>query len=396
MEEPCGIRRRTWAEVDLDAVRQNYLAVRQTLSKETKLCCVIKADAYGHGAMALGRFYEKIGADFFAVSNIEEALQLRAHRITRPILILGYTPEECASLLAAHDISQCVYSLEYGGRLARYAEQAHLQVKIHIKLDTGMGRIGFLCRDESESELGDALAVCRMESLIPEGIFTHCSVADGGAEGDGFTRQQFDCFMKGVAYLERNGVTFAIRHFANSATIFDHPDYHLDMVRAGIVLYGLPPSQMMRNLPSMIPAMSLRSVISHCKQLRKGESISYGRTFVAQQEMTVATVPIGYADGYLRQNQYTNGYLTLKDRQAPIIGRVCMDQLMVDVTDIPCKAGDVVTVFGQGGREAEELARENRTIGYEILCSVGTRVPRIYIENGKTVEIMDYLCSEEQ
>ncbi|MBQ9085799.1 MAG: alanine racemase [Clostridia bacterium] len=395
MNDVQGLRRRTWAEVDLNRIRHNYRAVREAVPEQTKICCVIKADAYGHGAVALAALYEKLGADWFAVSNLEEALQLRHHQITLPILILGYTPEECAPLLAKHRISQCVYSRDYGFKLAREARKAGVRIRIHIKLDTGMGRIGFLSRGEDSLEWADALAVCQEDFLIPEGIFTHCAVADGGESGDEYTDRQFQCFMEGVSYLENAGVKFSIRHFANSAVIFDHPKYHLDMVRAGIVLYGLMPSGQMRRLPKLLPAMSWKSVISHCKLLHPGDTVSYGRTFIADREMRIATVPVGYADGFWRINQQNNGCLSVHGQSAPIVGRICMDQLMLDVTEIPCEIGDVVTIFGTDGKEAEELAEKNDTIGYEILCSVGTRVPRLYREEGIFCGYMDYIYPED-
>lgn len=385
-----GIRRRTWTEIDLDKAEQNYQKVKTAVGDSVKICCVIKANAYGHGAIRMASFYQKLGADYLAVSNIEEALQLRKKKIVTPILILGYTPEECAGILAIHGITQTVYSYEYGLRLSECAKRLGVKVKIHIKLDTGMGRIGFLCRKSANNELEEAKEICSRESLIPEGIFTHFAVADENTDGDGFTAEQLDQFLYGVSYLKEKGIEFSIRHCANSAAIFDHPECHLDMVRAGIVLYGLKPSEKLRQLPELQPVMALKSVISHKKEVYPGETVSYGRTFLANRKTTVATVPIGYADGLWRANGMSECYMLVNDRYAPIIGRICMDQLMLDVSEIDCHEGDIVTVFGADRVcSADAIARRNGTINYEIVCAIGERVPRAFICNGRIHDWQD-------
>ena len=385
-----GVRRRTWAEIDLDAAKKNFDTVRSAVGTEVKLCCVIKANAYGHGAVRMASFYQKMKADYLAVSNIEEALQLRKKKIIVPILILGYTPEECAGILAVNQITQTVYSYSYGKRLAKCADHMGVQVKIHIKLDTGMGRIGFLCRRESKDELEQASEICRMTSLIPEGIFTHFAVADESMDGEDFTLEQLDQFQYGVSYLEERGIHFSIRHCVNSAAIFDYPQAHLDMVRAGVVLYGLKPSEKLRHAPDLQPIMTLKSVISHVKEVFPGETISYGRTFLAKRKMTVATVPIGYADGLWRANGTTECYMLVNGKYAPIIGRICMDQLMLDVSEIDCKVGDVVTVFGADRVcSVDSIACRNGTINYEIICAIGERVPRAFLTNGKIKKWQD-------
>ncbi len=384
---------RTWAQVDLDAVRQNFRTIRGALPAGVKLCCVVKANAYGHGASKVAPLYEQMGADWFAVSNIEEALQLRRCGVTRPVLILGYTPASCADVLARENLSQCVYSADYGRLLSQQAEQGGVTVKIHIKLDTGMGRLGFQVPGNGEDSVAGAAAVCRLPGLEPEGVFTHFASADEGALGDDFSNRQIDRFVSAVNQLKAEGITFAIRHCANSAALSDHPECRLDMVRAGIVLYGLQPSGDLRQPLPLTPAMSLKSVVSHVKTVAPGTTVSYGRTFVAEKEMRIATVPIGYADGFWRQNSLHQVALTLHGQRAPILGRVCMDQLMLDVTHIPEVAiGDVATVFGTAPAvTAEELAAANSTIGYEVVCAVGERVPRVYVENGQTVDLLDNL-----
>lgn len=388
-----NIRRRTWAEIDLDSARKNYLAVRGATPAGAKVCCVIKANAYGHNAVTLGALYESLGADFLAVSNIEEALQLRRHGISLPVLILGYTDEGCARLLAENNISQCVYSYEYAKALSKSANACGVKIKIHIKLDTGMGRIGFLCRG-GKSELDRALEVCREDCFITEGIFTHFPVADEGEDGREYTGEQFRLFCDAADYLEKNGVSFDLRHCANSAAAASYPEYALDMVRAGLVLYGMCPSEKV-SFPELAPVMSVHSVISHIKTVFPGESISYGCEYCAKGQMTVATVPIGYADGFLRSNYKAPYSLLVNGKRAPIVGRVCMDQLMLDVTGIECKAGDRVTVFGAAeGNTAGDIARLNGTINYEILCSVGERVPRAIVSGGEIIGWKDPIFDE--
>ena len=384
---------RTWAEVDMEAIRHNFQLIRGALPPSVQLCCVVKANAYGHGASKIAPLYQQMGADWFAVSNIEEALQLRRYGVTRPVLILGYTHPSCADLLAGEDLSQCVYSADYGRMLSAAATEHGVTVKIHVKLDTGMGRLGFQCPGTGEDSVAGAAAVCRLPGLEPEGVFTHFASADEGAAGDDFSRMQADRFVEGINYLTAQGIHFAIRHCANSAALSDHPECRMDMVRAGIVLYGLQPSADLRQPLPLHPAMRLKSVVSHVKTVAAGATISYGHTFTADGEMRIATVPIGYADGFWRQNAPSGVTLTLRGQRAPILGRVCMDQLMLDVTHIPDVAiGDEVTVFGTApAMTAEEMAAANGTIGYEVVCGVGERVPRLYVENGQLIDALDNL-----
>jgi alanine racemase len=327
---------------------------------------------------------------------MEEALQLGREGISLPILILGFTPAECARLLAEQNLSQCVYSYEYGQSLSAYAEEAGVRVKIHVKLDTGMGRIGFRCIPPYEEELEAAARVSTMKGLIPEGIFTHFAVADGGESGEAYTKEQGKRFAKGVAALEERGIHFALRHCANSAAIFDYPELHFDMVRAGIVLYGFAPSEKVRNLPTLTPVMTLRTVLSHLKKMEAGESVSYGRTFEASEPMRVATVPIGYADGVSRRLGNERYSLRIGEAYAPILGRICMDQLMLDVTQVSCSVGDQVTVFGQDPTcSAERMAGINETISYEVTCDVAKRVPRVYCREGKPLFWRDFLIPDD-
>jgi len=382
---------RAYAEIELDNIEYNYAQIRTHLRRDTRLCCVVKANGYGHGAVRLAALFENIGADFLAVSNLEEALQLRQGGISLPILILGYTPAEHAKTLSLNDISQCVYSLEYGKKLAQNAKKCGVKIKIHVKLDTGMGRIGFLCRDEGENELSDVLTLCKNEAFIPEGLFTHFALADEDS-GDEYTRKQFSYFDNARRFLEKNGLKFEICHTSNSAALFKYPEYHLDMVRVGLALYGISPTES-QNALDLKPAMKLCSVISHKKTLKTGESVSYGRTFTAPHDMTIATVPIGYADGLFRATGESGYRLMVSGKPAAILGRICMDQLMIDVSDIDCSLGDAVTIFGEEEPfTAASLAFSIGTIPYEVICSVGARVPRVFIQNGKIIATENSLC----
>ncbi len=395
------ILRRTWAEIDLDAVKQNFQAVRRAVNPNAKVCCVVKADAYGHGAVRMAQEYEALGADWFAVSNLEEALQLRLSGIAKPILVLGFTPAEQAKALAEHHISQCVYSSDYAEELSRHAQEAGVTVKIHVKVDTGMSRLGFYFQDinRDEATVQEVKAACTLPGLYPEGIFTHFAVSDGGKDGDAFTMRQFGCFKEMIEALLREDVEFEVRHCANSAAIFDYPLSHLDMVRAGIVIYGLSPSGELRNRPALSPALSLRSVVSHVKTVKPGATVSYGRDFTADREMKIATVPVGYADGYPRRLSPGGAQVLIHGKRCPILGRICMDQLMADVSHLDgVKIGDLVTLIGRDGEEeltADQLAAWEGTINYEVVCALSKRVPRVYLKGGKIDSIYNQLIGEK-
>lgn len=384
------LQRRTWAVVDLDEAQYNYECVHQRLKNNTKICCVVKANGYGHGAVQLSRLYENLGADYLTVSNIEEAIQLRKANISLPVLILGYTDPHCANDLYTYRISQCIYSYEYGELLSQNAKETNAVVKIHLKIDTGMGRIGFQCEDSS---LDKAVQVCNMAGLEVEGIFTHFASADEGEEGREYTYKQYDRFMRAIDYIEAKGISFSIRHCANSAGIFDFPEMHLDMVRAGVVLYGLQPSKSLKNPGGLKPIMSLHTVIEQIKTVQTGEFVGYGCEYRANKEMKVATIPIGYADGLWRSNYPKHMMVEVEGHYATIVGRICMDQCMIDITDIPeVSIGSLITVYGKANRvSVDYIADINDTINYEITCALGERVPRVYKQNGEEVALMDSL-----
>lgn len=386
------IVRRTWTEVSLNAIEHNFNEIKNKVGNR-KICCVVKADGYGHGAVELSKEYEKLGADFLAVSNIDEGKELRENGVTLPIVILGYTPAVNATELVNNNLSQAVYSLDYAKMLNENCRKLNKKVKIHIKLDTGMSRIGFMCQEFSRDDYSvrEIKEACELEHLQLEGLFTHFCVSDEGEEGREFTNEQYKNFNIVLDKLKEIGINPPIVHCSNSGAIEDYPGTYCDMVRAGIILYGLSPSGKLNGRLNLIPAMTLKTSVAYVKYIEKGATISYGRTYEAQKKMKIATVPIGYADGFIRK--YANdGYMMIKGKKAPIVGRVCMDQTMLDVTDIEdVKIGDEVIVFGDGSGDsstADTLALSADTINYEIVCLISKRVPRVFVKDGKVIDIM--------
>ena len=385
--------KRTWAEISLNAIEHNYNVIRNKVADDTKVCCVIKADGYGHGAVELSQIYEKLGADFFAVSNIDEGIEIRKSGSKLPIVILGYTPVSEAKNLAEYDISQAVFSLEYAKELSEKCVEEDCICKMHIKVDSGMSRIGLMCQEfpRDEYSIEEICEACCLPNLEVEGLFTHFCVSDEDAEGREFTNKQYENFIHVRDSLKKRGVDISVVHCSNSGAIEDYPETCCDMVRAGIILYGLAPSSKLADRLDLVPAMTLKTVVAFVKEVQKGATISYGRTFTADRKMKIATVPIGYADGFIRQNA-KDGYMMVNGKKAKIVGRICMDQTMLDVTDIEdVKTGDEVVVFGTGENgepTADSLAENTGTINYETVCLVGKRVPRIYIKDGKIENVM--------
>lgn len=371
---------RTWAEIDLAALRHNFKVLKEC-ANDSKIMAVVKADAYGHSASAIAPVLEQGGADYFAVSNIDEALALREYGINKPILILGYTPVSKAKDLAQYNLSQCVYSTEYAKALSDFAKKENVNIKIHIKLDTGMSRIGFDCRSDSLFGINEALESAKLDGFVLEGIFTHFAVSDRTPEtDDGFTEEQYNRFMKAVKVFKENGIEPELIHCCNSAGFLQDQDKHLSLSRVGISLYGLSPSSDLDVNQDLIPVMTVKSVVSMVKEINKGDTVNYGRTFKADKKMRVATVTAGYADGYPRLLS-NKGFVLINGKKANIIGRVCMDQMCVDVSDITdVKMGDEVILFGKD-LSVDTLADLTSTINYEIICGISPRVPRI-IKNG--------------
>lgn len=392
--------RRTWAEIDLNALEHNYNEIRKATAPESEIMCVIKADAYGHGAVTTAHEFERLGANRFAVSNIEEALQLRENGITAPILILGFTPASAAEALAKNHIAQAVFSEEYAKELSACAVKQGVTVKIHIKLDTGMSRIGFMYQEpeRDKNSISEIVRVCGLDGLEHEGIFTHFAVSDEGDEGKDYTLKQLDCFSKAIENLKSCGVEFALRHCSNSGAIIDYKQAHMNCVRAGIILYGLFPSSKLSDRLDLKPVMQIKSVIAQIKYVEPNTAVSYGGIYKTDKKTCIATVPIGYADGYTR-SLGNSAKMLVGGQYVPVIGRVCMDQLMLDISGVEnVKVGDEVTVIGTDGQNSitfEEIAALTGTINYEVICVVGKRVPRIYYKNGKKIGVMDCIYSGE-
>ena len=390
-----NVLKRTWAQINLDAVDNNINQIKSVLSPGCLLCATVKADCYGHGYRYMTQEMVSSGADWFAVSNLAEALQLRRCGIEKPVLILGYTPPENARELVYNDISQAVFSYDYARALSEAVAPDGVKVNAHIKIDTGMSRLGFVYHDSVEDfPIFDEIErACRLPGIEPEGIFTHFSSADC-ADGELFTRLQYDLFLSAVERLHRRGIEFRLRHCSNSAAILRFHEMDFDMVRAGIILYGLYPSAEVEKNLKLLPVMELKTVVSLVKKLSPETPVSYSRTFVADREMTVATVPIGYADGYPRRLS-NRMHMLVNGKPAQIVGNVCMDQCMLDVTGIEgVREGTEVTVFGADHGAfigVEELAARAGLIDYEVICGLSRRVPRIYLKNDEIIEVTDYM-----
>lgn len=379
-----AVLRRTWAEIDLGALEHNYRRARALTGPGVRYLGVVKADAYGHGAVQIGRKLESLGADYLAVSSLDEARELRHGGITMPVLILGHTPPDMVPELIRYNITQAVSALAKAEEYSAAAVACGGTLRVHIKVDTGMSRLGFLVRDgHFEGGVAAIASACALPGLDAEGIFTHFAVADeDGAEDEAYTREQFSLFTAVIEALDRRGRTFAIRHCANSGALARYPEMYLDMVRPGIALYGAGADAQRLNLR---PVMSLKTCVSTIKVYDPGTSVSYGRTFCTEQRTRMGVLPIGYADGFFRGCSNRVCVLT-KQGPASIRGRICMDMCMVDLTELPdVHVGDTVEIFGARQR-VDDLAAILGTIPHELTCAVSKRVPRLYLEGGAVVE----------
>ena len=376
---------RTWCEIDLDAMLHNFMAARHHLPDDVLLAAVIKANAYGHGAVAAAKLLEG-KADRFAVAMADEAVELRQAGIETPIFLLGPTPESDFEAIAAYDIEAAVPSLAYGQALCAYGAAHGKTIPYHVALDTGMGRIGFACTEQSLSEIE---ALSRLPGGRLVGVFSHYAKAD--AADKTYAREQTRRFTAMTEALERRGVEIPLKHLDNSAGLVEMPE-KFDMVREGIILYGLLPSHEvdLSLIGGVRGVMALRSHISFLKTVTEPTPISYGCTYVAQPGTRVATVSAGYADGVSRLLS-NRGQVLIRGVRCPIIGRVCMDQFMVDVTGVPeAQVGDRVTIFGRDGDDeitADDVADLIGSIGYEVTCLITPRVPRVYVEDGRVVGV---------
>lgn len=381
--------KRVYASIDLDALIHNVNTCKARLSDGSIFMPVVKADGYGHGAVPLSRVLVENGIERLAVATLEEAITLRHNGIEVPIMILGYTPDDRAHLVIEYDLIQTVYKYDMAKNLSKLASDDNKKAKIHIKLDTGMGRIGFIPHDASLEIVTDIL---RLPGLCVEGIFTHFSKADEVDKT--YTMEQLNKFNRFVLALEDRGFHIPIKHTANSAGIIDVDSSHKDVVRLGISLYGFYPSKyVMKDKVDLQPVLSLISHIIHIKEVEAGTYIGYGGTHVTTDRAVIATIPVGYADGYDRLLS-SKGHVLIRGRRAPIVGRICMDQFMVDITHIEdVEDLDEVVLIGKQGHEeitADEIAEIKGTINYEVVCQLGKRIPRVYIRNKQVVETIDY------
>ena len=385
------MNKRTWAEINLDAAEHNIRAIREITDPNAKIMAVVKADGYGNGFYEMADTFLKNGADMLAVAMLQEGIAIRRSGITAPVLILGTCLPDMLEGLIDYDITPNVYSYDTAESISEIAVKKGKTVKIHIKLDTGMSRIGYLVNDDTyESVIDEILKISRLPNIEIEGIFSHFSTSD---EADGaYTRMQLDRFMSVCGGLEDKGLKIPLRHIANSAGIMMYPEAHLDMVRPGVILYGMYPSDEVdkTRLP-LIPVMTFKSVVTNIKTAESGRGVSYGKEFVTPAPTRIATIAAGYADGYLR-GIAKNGFIMVNGEKAPIIGRICMDQCMIDVTNVHnINIGDEVILFGEEGVTIDDIARQLHTINYEVSCGIARRVPRVYIKNAKAVRIRDYL-----
>lgn len=375
--------KRTWAEIDLDTLAHNYHTLRAHVGPEAKFLGVVKADAYGHGSIEAARTLEELGCEYLAISNVDEARELRLAGVKLPILQLGVTPVDQTPVILENRVTQAVWNEEAAKAFSDAALQAGGRMKVHIKLDTGMSRLGFSC-DEShfDASLEAICRACALPGLDAEGVFTHFAVSD---EADGSSREytllQRQRFETMIRRLEERGVTFQLRHCSNSGAAAQYPQFARDMFRPGIIMYGISPLAPTLGLK---PLMTLKTVIGAVRDFGPGTTISYGRTFRTERASRVGVLPIGYADG-LHRALSNKWRVWTPQGMAPIVGRVCMDMCMVDLTDLPgVGVGDEVEIYGPHNsvNDAAELAG---TISYELTCAVSKRVPRIYFRNGKEI-----------
>ena len=383
--------RPAWVEVDLDILANNMREIRRVVDNKAEVTAVIKANAYGHGSCILAPILAKNGANRFAVAELDEAIELRQHGITKPILVLGTVLPDQVEEVVLYGIDIAVFNYDIAKAFSDEAVRQHRIIRLHIKIDSGMGRIGYQPNVESIEEI---VRISKLPNVVMEGIFTHFATAD--CIDKTYTKIQYNRFKYVCDELAKKGVKIHTHHCANSATIIDLPQYHWDMVRAGIILYGLAPSDEVDiSKTALKPAMSLKCRIMYIKKIKAGDSISYGRKFIADKECTIATLPIGYADGYTRMLSNKNTQVLINGKRANIVGNICMDQCMVDITNIPdVKVGDEVVLFGTQGNEeilADELADKLGTINYEIVCMMARRLPRVYVENKKPIFYKNYL-----
>jgi alanine racemase len=379
--------RDTWAEISLDDIKSNFLQFRQHVKQPTKIMAVVKADGYGHGAVEIAKTTIQMGADYLAVALLDEAITLREAGITDPILVLGYTPSRSIKEAITQSITLTVFDHEILDEVILQSSILQKKASIHLKVDTGMSRIGVTTNEDALLLASKAIAA---EYVHLEGIFTHFSNAD--SEDSSYTEGQYEKFQSVLAFLEENHIHIPLRHCCNSAATMKFPKMHLDMVRVGVALYGLYPDSTLKKLPFQLKqAMSFKSRIAAIKKVAPSQPISYGCTWKPSSESMIATLPLGYADGLSRLLS-SRGKVLVHGQKANIAGRVCMDQSMIDITDIPgCTVGDEVVIFGENHssfQSVDEIAELMGTINYEVVCLIGKRVPRVYVDTSSLFELV--------
>lgn len=384
------MNKRTWAEVDLDAIAHNMREIRKITDPKTQIMAVVKADGYGHGFMEVTKTLLENGADRLAVAIPEEGKQLRKRGIDVPVLLLSATMEDDIDEIIDLDLTTNVFSYEFAEIISKVAAKKEKTANIHIKLDTGMSRIGFVISDDNSEVIEEIIKISKLPYINIEGLFSHFSTSDEA--DDSYTRLQFKRFMSVACALEERGLHIPIKHICNSAGIMMYPEMHLDMVRPGVILYGMYPSdEVDKSKLNLIPAMTLKSRITYVKEVEPGRGVSYGKEYITDKKTKIATVPIGYADGYLRKIAQ-HGEMIVKGVKVPIIGRICMDQCMIDVTDVHnIERGDEAIIFGREGITVDDVASWCGTINYEVSCMISKRIPRIYTKDGKAVKVLNYL-----
>mgnify|MGYP006288178569 CR=1 FL=1 len=382
---------RAWAEVNLDNIASNVHEIKRIAGKKTQIMGVVKADGYGHGVMETTKTLLDNGVSFLAVSMLDEAIQLRKNGIDVPILILSYTDPKRAEEIINYNVTQAVFSHDLASALSEASIKLNKNVKIHIKIDTGMTRVGFM---PGYIAVKSVSQISKLPGIIIEGLFTHFACAD--EKNESYTQMQYERFTSIISELSRIGIHIPIKHVANSAAIIKFPQMELDLVRPGIILYGLYPSEDVDiDKINLKPAMTLKANVILVKDVEAGTSVSYGGVFTTERPSRLATIPIGYADGYTRLLT-GKGKVLINEEVAPVVGRICMDQCVVDVTDLKkdVSVGDEVVLFGkQGNKEikVEEVAKQIGTINYEVVSLIGKRIPRVYIKGGKVDKILNYL-----
>ncbi len=381
---------RAWAEISLDAIAHNLQSIKKLVGSTTKILCVVKANAYGHGFFETAKTMTENGADMLGVATFEEAKQLRLSGFMQPILVLGSVHTTLASDMVRYNISATITDSLLARTMSKAAIQQNKQARFHIKLDTGMSRLGFSCDEEGIKKIEE---ICALPNVSLEGLFSHLSCAD--EQDRAMSDTQFKKFMYVKNTLEKENITFLYKHICNSAGIIEYPEYHLDMVRPGIIIYGLYPDEnISRDKLDLIPAMTVKARITRIEEIPENTPVSYGATYKTTKKTKLATVSIGYADGYIRCLSGT-AVMSVGGVKVPVVGRICMDQCMIDVSSVNnINVGDEVIVFGNGGDNSptlENLAKNAGTVPHEILSLTGNRTPRVFIKDKEIIDVLTYL-----